>query len=79
MEAVEDLMVGEEAGLGLVVDEALMDRRGYRSEADVVAPVLENRAEAVGLVRGVGEDQYAVSLAEEVGERVGDQVEVLVV
>ena len=68
VEAVEYLMVGEETAFRPAVDEALMKRRLYGSEDDVVAAVLEYLLQAVGLTRRVAQHHYAVSLGQEVGE-----------
>ena len=72
-------MVGEEAGLGGVVHESLVDGMLNGCELDPVAAVLEDGAETVGLVYRVGEDEYAVSFGEEFGETLRDEVEVLVI
>ena len=55
MEAVEELMVGEEAYLQVGVREALVKRAAYGREGPVVAPVLEDGPDAIGLLRLVAE------------------------
>ena len=79
VETVENLMVGEEAGAGQAVGESLVEGAQHGSEGYVVPALGEYGAQAVALCRGVGEDEYAVSLGHEAGEGVGYEVEILVV
>ena len=79
MESVEDLMVGEEAEFQLVVGETLMDGMVNGREDDVIATVAEYIAETLVLIRRVAEDKDSVALRDERCERLGYEVEVLVI
>ncbi len=79
VETVKYLMVGEETCLGGMVHKSLMDCVFHGCELYLVAAVLEDGAETVGLVDGVGEDKDAVPFGEESGEAFGYEAEVLVV
>ena len=56
-----------------------MQRAQHGLEADVVATVLKDVVQALDLLGTVGEDEYLVALLEEVGKRLPDEVEILVV
>ena len=79
MEAVENLMVGEEAVLQFVVHESFMHRPADRSEVDFIATLGEDVFQTACLEVGVGEYEYPVPLGCEFREGLGDDVEVLVI
>ena len=56
MEAVEDLVIGEDAYVQVVVDEAAMQCSIDGCEADVCFLVAEDALQAVGLLAAVGQD-----------------------
>ena len=78
MEAVEDLVVGEEAELALVVAEAGVERAAHGGEEQARLLVVEDALEAVGLLEGVGQDVEVVALAVEALEGRDQEVEILV-
>lgn len=79
VEAVENLMVGEDADFGLMVYKAFMKCALYGLEVDFVATVGKDFAQSVELPGVVGEYEQPVALALEARERVGNQVEILVI
>ena len=79
MEAVEYLVVGEHADACRVVHVSFVQRAVHCGEGDIVATVGENGAQSLVLVGVVAEDAQAVALGEELAERFGDEVEILVV
>ena len=79
MESVENLVVGEEACLDVVVDKSLVERTLDGSESDVVATVVEDVFEAIGLVGRIAEDIETVAVADVAREAIGYEVEILVI
>ncbi len=79
VEAVKYLVVGKHACLGRRVGEALVQRVPDGCEGNLVAAVLEYHAQALELARVVAQDTYAVALAEQTGEILGYEIEILVV
>ena len=78
VEAVKDLMVGEYTQLQVVVDKALVQGLVDGGELDVVVAVVEDGAQALDLLGRVAQDHDFVALAQEVVERLADEVEILV-
>ena len=78
VEAVEYLMVGEEAQLALVVAETGVKGAAHGSEADARLLVVEDALQAVGLLLGISQDVKVVALAVEALESGDKQVEILV-
>ena len=72
MEAVEDLVVGEDAAAGGVVDESFVDGAVDGLKVDAVAAVLEDDAEAFELLGVVAENQQFIAFGEEIGEGAAD-------
>ena len=79
MKAVEYLVVGKHAGLGLMVYEALVQGGFDGREADAVATVVEYGAQTGELGAVVGKYVQCISVGHESGERLGNHVEVLVI
>ena len=69
MEAVEDLVVGEEAYPALVVGEALVDGVGHGGERYAVAAVVEDVLEPLCLRGDIGKDEYLIPVVPEFLER----------
>ena len=61
-------MVGEEAGLRVVVYESGVERLPDGGEVDAVAPVGEYLLQALGLIGRVAEYEQAVAVGEHSGE-----------
>ena len=79
VEAVEDLVVGEQAHLQVVVGKAFVQGLGNGGEGEnCVVLSIEYGLETVGLLGRVGEDVDGVALGDVVLEGGGDEVEVLV-
>ena len=72
-------MVGEEAGLRVVVYESGVERLRHRGEVDAVAAVGEYLLQALGLIGRVAEYEQAVAVGEHLRKRFGDDIEVFVV
>ena len=79
METVENLMVGKDADLALMVYETLVQSALHSLKRNIVAAVGENLPQTVELFGVVRQYQQPVALAAEAGEGVGDDVEILVV
>ena len=78
VEAVEDLMVCEEADLQVVVGEACVQSLVNWDEMQLRRLLLEDGSQAVGLLPRICQNVDGVALGEVVLEGVGDEVEVLV-
>ena len=78
METVEYLVVREEAGAEGMVSETLVERTVDRREGNVVAPLVEDGTQTVGLLHAVGQYINGVVLVKELPKHGGDHVEVLV-
>ena len=78
MKAVEQLMIGEETEAQGVVHESFMQGTFHGSEGNVVTSILEDCSDAVGLFGAVATNIYGIAVGQELSERVGHQVEVLV-
>ena len=78
VEAVEELVVGEEAFLQCLVVKSFVQRISQRFERQGVAFVFKNVTDALGLFRTVGAYIYNVALVQERVEGLAGQVEVLV-
>ena len=79
METVENLVVGEHTPAGVVVHESLVHSAAHVVEGDVVATLGEDGAQALGLLLRIGEYHDCVALLFQLAERVGYQVEILMV
>ena len=79
VETVENLMVGEQTGLGYMVNEAFVERRVGRSERYVITTVGENGAQTFDLLLAVGKDVDPVAVSEKTFERIGDEIEILMI
>ncbi len=79
METVENLVVGKHTQLQTVIDKSGMYGRADRRERYIVAPVGKYGLEALDLLRAVGEDAYRVPVGQKMAERLGYDVEILVV
>ena len=79
VETVKYLVVGEDTQLQVVVNETLMQRPEYRLKGDIVATVLKDVVQAFNLLDTVAQDDKPVATGQEVGERLADEVEILVV
>ena len=79
VEAVEYLMVGEDAGAGGGVGKSLVEGVFDRGESDAVAAIFKYYAQALKLAGVVAQYAQAVTLADEAGEIFGDEVEIFVV
>ena len=79
VETVKNLVVGKHAQFQVLVDKALVQCAVDGLEGDVVAAVLKDVAQSLNLLGAVAQDDDAVALGQEVGERLPDEVEVLVV
>ena len=78
MEAVEDLMIGEEAAPQGVVGKALVQGLVHISKGDAVSPFLEDVLQSLGLLLAIRTDVEGVSFLQEVGEARCHESEVLV-
>ena len=77
VEAPENLMVGEEAGVEGMVGKSFVEGVVDGGEGDVVASLVEDGAQTVGLPLVIGEDVKVVAFVDVVVKRGGDEVEIL--
>ena len=79
VEAVEQLVVGEDAQAQLVVGKAFVQGLLHRRKGDLLAPaLLEDGTDAVGLLGAVATDIDGIAVGQIAGKAVGHEVEVLV-
>ena len=62
-----------------MVNEPLVEGGADRGKGYVIATVGEDGAETIGLIIGIGENENAVAVGEKFPERIGYEVEILVV
>ena len=79
VESVKYLVVGEDAQLQVIVNKALVQCPQHGFKGDGVAPVLKDVVQALNLLGAVTQDDQFVALGQEVGERLPDEVKILVV
>ena len=77
METVENLMVGKDTAAQGMVNESLVQSMVYRFELDAVSPFLKNILQTVGLLHTVRTNEQTVTPLQIVGQRAGDQIEIL--
>ena len=78
MVAVEDLVVGEDGEVEVVVDEAGMQGMVHRREGDTRLFVAEDALQAVRLLLAVGKDVEVSAIVVQRLEGLDEEVEVLV-
>ncbi len=79
METVENLMVGKHAPPCSMVNESFMEGRQHGGEGDVVAPLGKYCLKACNLFLAVGKYIERVSVGQQLAERVGNKVEILMI
>ena len=79
VETVENLMVGKDAQLQVVVDKSLMEGTQHGHEGDIVAAVVENGFQTVDLLLAVGKYHESVAVAQKVGKRLPYEFKILMI
>ena len=79
VETVKNLVVGEDAHLQVIVHKALVQCAQHGLKGDGVTAVFKDVAQALNLLGTVTQDEQPVTTRQEVGERLPDEVKVLVI
>ena len=77
MKTVEYLMIGKNAVLQRMIYETLVQSTVYRSEFNLISPLLEYIPQAVGLLHAIRADKDFISTLQEIGQRARYQIKVL--
>ena len=72
-------MIGEETVFPFIIHKSGMDGTIHGGEANVIATILKDSLQTVGLIFGIAEDLYAVTFRDEIAETIGNEIEILMV